>query len=139
VTIGDSQTEEVQAVYTVFLTDLAGLDDYLNRSWFDALQQVATPGLVDAAQEAVDVIGQSQDHAVGTLRGDHESVTITGATTAAIVGCLDEKDWYLVSDTTGAPDPGVTRGYYVTIAKLLYQRGRWYVDIWQPTKGACQW
>jgi hypothetical protein len=128
---------QVTAVYDKFLQDVAGLDANLNQSWLDSLEQVATPKFVHAAQQQADAISHAQEHSTGSLKDDHQVIKITSSVSVSIFDCLDEKDWYLVEDSNGEPDPGITRGDYVGIADMLLQNGRWYVDVWQPSQGAC--
>jgi hypothetical protein len=134
----DAVDAELTSVYGTFLHDISGLDDNLNQSWVNALEQVATAKLVHAAQLQADNIASSQEHATGTLRDAHQVIEITSSISASIFDCLDEENWYLVENSNGKPDPGITRGYYVGIADLLSVNGRWYVDVWQPAQGSCR-
>jgi hypothetical protein len=137
-TAGASRNTQLLAVYDRFLHDIAGLDDNLNQSWIAALKQVATARLVNAAERQAQSILNAQEHGIGSLQDDHQLTKITSSTTASVFDCLDEQHWYLIQNTTGQPDPGVTRGYYIGIADLVLQGGRWYVDVWQPSQGQCR-
>jgi hypothetical protein len=124
-------------VYKEFLQDISGLDDTLNASWISDLEQVATARMTKAAEEQADTIEASHEHTVGTLEDDHETVVMTGDTTASLFDCLNEDDWYLAEDNSDQPDPGVSRGYFVGLTDLVFQNGKWLVDIWQPAQGKC--
>jgi hypothetical protein len=138
VTAGEDTTSQLQSVYDTFLSDISGLDDNLNQTWVSAIQQVVTARLLKAAEEQAETILAAHEHGTGTLKDAHQVVEVTGPATASIFDCLDEVDWYLVEDASGQPDPGITRGDFVGIADLVLQDGHWYVDVWQPSQGRCQ-
>jgi hypothetical protein len=124
------------AAYHTFLADVEGLDHDFGAGWVARMRDVAVPSLVDAARRAAASIQQAHEHGVGQLTETRAVVTVSGST-GSLVDCLDEQNWYVVSDTTGKPDPGVSRGYYTGTASFVLQNGRWYVQTWRPTQNRC--
>ncbi|MGP0032703.1 MAG: hypothetical protein ACLPVF_19640 [Acidimicrobiales bacterium] len=132
-------TAEVTAAYESYLGDLSGLDDTLNQSYIGPLASVTTTRLAQASVRQAAAILAAHEHAVGTLRDDHVAITMTGPSSAALVDCQDEQDFYLVSDGTGTPDPFVGRGDFVGSAQLLLQNGHWLVDTFTTTHLPCSY
>jgi hypothetical protein len=138
---GDSPAEQVAAVgsiYSLFLSDVAGLDDNFANHWVQSLQQIAVPSLVEEAKLAAQTLQQGQAHGVGPLQDSHRSVVISGST-ARVSDCLDEYDWYVVSDATGQPRPGIARGYFSGKGVLTDQNGQWVVAAWKSESAPCRY
>jgi hypothetical protein len=134
---GAPAVQEVERVYETYLFDLSGLDDNLNRSWVPPLAEVATSGLGDATVRAAAAILRAREHGMGMLRDDQVVVKITDPSSASLVDCQDEKDFYLVDDATGRPDPAITRADFVGTAQLVNLKGRWYVSAFATTHVRC--
>lgn len=100
------------------------------------MELVAVTSLVDDAEGAAAIIGQDHEHGTGTLVDDQRKLKITGAT-ASVTDCLDEMHWYVVSDRTGQPDPGVARGYFDGSGTLVDHNSRWYVSTWKSEGTSC--
>jgi hypothetical protein len=137
VAAGTTALQAILDVYQTYLYDLSGLDDNLNQAWVAPLAQVATTRLAQATVRQAAAILDAHEHGVGTLRDDKVTVEMTGAGTAALADCQNEKDFYLVSDSSNTPDPVLTRADFVGAAQLVNQGGRWYVDVFTTTHTEC--
>lgn len=128
----------ISASYDTFLVDLTGLLATFSPVWQNALAEVATPQMTLAATRAAVSIQNSQSHTVGSLRDSipTRAITIKG-NEALLTSCLDEKSWYAVKNKTGAPDPGITRGYFVGRATFVFVKGRWFVNTWNSLPQRC--
>jgi hypothetical protein len=127
------------AAYETYLYDVSGLDDNLNQTWVPPLSQVATISLAQATVRAAAAILRAHEHGVGQLRDDHLGLTLHGPTSASITDCQDEKDFYLVSDGSGEPDPAITRADFVGTAELTVQAGHWLVAVFTTTHTECNY
>ena len=134
---GTTTLQAILDVYQTYLYDLSGLDDNLNQAWVAPLAQVATTRLAQATVRQAAAILDAHEHGVGTLRDDKVTVEMTGADTAAVADCQNEKDFYLVSNSSNTPDPALTRADFVGAAQLVRQGGRWYVDVFTTTHTEC--
>jgi hypothetical protein len=139
VTSGSTALQAILDVYHAYLYDLSGLDDNLNRFWVPPLAQVATTRLAQATVRQAAAILDAHEHGVGILRDDKITVKISGPDTAGLVDCQDERDFYLVTDSTGGPDPAVTRADFIGAAQLVRREGRWYVDVFTTTHTECNY
>ena len=129
----------INEAYYVFMTSVSGIDDDFNGGWVSELQQVAEPAVVDAAKRAAGTLESAREHGVGTLRDDHRALHINPAAgRATLTDCLDEYNWYVVSDSTGQPDPGVARGYFEGTGTFVESAGRWLVESWRSEPTKCQ-
>jgi hypothetical protein len=129
----------IERVYETYLYDLSGLDDYLNQSWVPPLAEVTTTSLGEATVRAAAAILHAKEHGVGTLKDDKVVVKITGPSSASLVDCQNEKDFYLVENKTGIPDPAVSRNDFVGVAQLVNHNGRWYVSVFATTHTVCSY
>lgn len=135
VTPNPNPVAAINQAYYVFMTSISGIDDDFNGGWVTQLQKVAQPAVVSAAEQAAGTLEAAKEHGVGTLTDDQRRLSITG-TTATLTDCLDEYDWYVVSDGTSQPDPGVARGFFVGSGTFVEAGGHWLVSSWrsEPTK-----
>ena len=131
--------EPVIAVYERYLYDLSGLLDTLNQTWIRRVQIVTTNRLAQASVRTAAAVLYAHEHGVGQLRDDHVSVRFNGSDEALLTDCQDEQDFYLVSDSTGRPDPAVQRGFFAGTAVVVFQSGAWVVDTYRPTNAACSY
>ena len=129
----------INQAYYVFMTSISGLDDDFNGGWVTELQKVAVPAMVDTAERAAGTLEAAKDHGVGTLRDDHRVLHIDPrAGKATLTDCLDEYNWYVVSDGSGQPDPGVARGYFQGTGVFVQSAGHWMVQSWRSEPTRCQ-
>jgi hypothetical protein len=136
-----AQTDQqaITAVLHTFAYLLSGLDDNLNSAWLPPLAAVTTERMAQAATRQASAMLNAHEHGVGTLAGRNLTIKITGAETAALAECENYADFYLVDDSTQAPDSGIVRGDFVGTAQLIKIAGRWYVDVYATTQTACDW
>jgi len=134
---GTVTSAAVVAAYESYLSDLSGLDDTLSKSYLAPLASVTTSRLADATVRQAAALEAAGEHGVGQLRDDHVRVVMTGPGSAAIADCQDEYDFYVVTDTTGAPDSFVARGDFAGSAQLVLQGGHWLVDVFSTTHVRC--
>ena len=129
----------INEAYYVFMTSVSGLDDDFNGGWVSTLGQVSQPAVVKAAEQAAGTLEQARDHGVGTLRDDHRVLHVDPRNgRATLTDCLDEYHWYVVSDRTGQPDPGVARGYFRGSGTFVESAGRWLVQSWKSESTTCR-
>jgi hypothetical protein len=134
---GDPSKKAITAAYETYLVDLSGLDDNLNEGYVAPLASAATSRLAQASVRQAASLLHAKEHGVGTLRDDHLTILMTGLTSATLADCQDEKDFYLVSDASGTPDPFVARGTFAGSAQLVLQDGHWLVDVFTTTHVTC--
>jgi hypothetical protein len=125
--------------YESYLTDLSGLDDNLSQGFIAPLASVATTRLAQASVRQAAAILAAKEHGVGTLHDDHVTIVMTGPNSAALADCQNEDDFYLVTDTTSAPDTFVQRGNFAGSAQMVLQNGHWLVDVFTTTHVACSY
>ena len=123
--------------YEDYLTDLSALDDNLNRAAIGPLASVTTTRLAQASVRQAATLQAAHEHGVGTLRDDQVKVVMTAEDSASVVDCQDEDNFYPVGNGTGTPDPFVARGYFVGSAQMVFQQGRWLVDVFTTTHVTC--
>jgi hypothetical protein len=133
----DPSQRAILSAYESYLVDLSGLDDNLSQGYIAPLASVTTTRLAQASVRQAAAILAAQEHGVGTLHDDHVSVVMTGPTSAALADCQDERDFYLVSDSTSMPDAFVQRGDFAGSAQMVLQDGHWLVDVFTTTHVAC--
>jgi hypothetical protein len=126
----------VRTAYESFLRVLTGLDGSPDRTWVAALSQVATPAVAASVAAAATTIGAAHEHTVGQLTDAQFTVAVTGSQ-AQVGDCLDEYDWHLVENGSGAADPGVTRGRFRGEAQLTETGGRWLIAQFHSTTTPC--
>ena len=134
---GDPTEKAIVTAYETYVVELSGLDDNLSQGYIAPLAAVTTTRLAQASVRQAAAILAAQEHGIGTLRDDHVSVIMTGATSAALADCQDENDFYLVSDDSSTPDPFVQRGDFAGSAQMVLQDGRWLVDVFTTTHVPC--
>jgi hypothetical protein len=137
--VASSDEQAITEVLRTFTYVLSGLDDNLNSAWLPPLAAVTTQRLAQAVTHQASAILRAREHGVGMLVGRNLTIKFTGPTTAAVAECENHVGWYLVVDSTGKPDPGIVRGYFVGTAQLIKISGRWYVDVYATTQTACDW
>jgi hypothetical protein len=128
--------DAITSTYESYLHQLSGLDDTLSKAYIGPLATVTTTRLAQASVRQAAALLGAQEHAVGSLRDDHLSVTLTGPSSAALADCQDQEHFYLVNDS-GAPDSFIGRGYFVGSAQLVLQEGHWLVDTFTTTHVPC--
>lgn len=127
---------QIGIVYDAFLSDFSGLLDYLSRDWMTAVTQISTERMSAAAVAAAGAVQQAHDHGIGALVDSHRRLTVTGGS-ASLTDCLNEKDWYVVEDKSGRPDPSVTRGMFIGTATFTKLNGQWKVSAWNSHPHRC--
>jgi hypothetical protein len=133
----DPTEKAIVTAYETYLVELSGLDDNLSQGYIAPLAAVTTTRLAQASVRQAAAILSAREHGIGTLRDDHVSVIMTGATSAALADCQDENDFYLVSDDSSTPDPFVQRGDFAGSAQMVLQDGHWLVDVFTTTHLPC--
>lgn len=137
VAAGSAANQSLLMPYEDYLTDLSALDDNLNRAAIGPLASVTTTRLAQASVRQAAALQAAHEHGVGTLRDDQIKVVMTGQDSASLVDCQDEEHFYPVGNGTGTPDPFVARGYFVGSAQMVFQHGRWFVDVFTTTHVTC--
>jgi hypothetical protein len=127
----------VLTAYESYLLALSGLDDNLSQAYIGPVAAVTTNRLAQASVRQAASLLAAQEHGVGTLHDDHVTVVMTGPASAALADCQDEKDFYLVDDNSGTPDPFIGRGDYAGSAQMVLQDGHWLVDVFTTTHVTC--
>ena len=135
----DPSQRAILGAYESYLVDLSGLDDNLSKGYIAPLASVTTTRLAQASVRQAAAILGAKEHGVGILHDDHVSVVMTGTSSAALVDCQDEYDFYLVSDSSSTPDPFVQRGDFAGSAQMVLQNGHWLVDVFTTTHVACSY
>lgn len=130
--------DALNSTYDTFIGNLSGLFSELDPAYATALREVATPRMTLAITRAAKAIQDSKSHAVGMLMDKNRTLTVKG-NNARIISCLDEKTWYVVKDETNEPDPGISRGFFVGRATMVYADGRWFVDTWNSLPQNCRY
>ena len=122
--------------YASWMSDLSGLVDNLSNVWLTAIREVATESMTDAANKTAIAVQEADEHGVGTLVDSHRVITVH-PDEADLTDCLDEEHWYVVNNSSGQPDPGVTRGYFEGTAKFTLVNGQWFVSSWNSHPQTC--
>ncbi len=133
----DPTQKAILTAYESYLLALSGLDDNLSEPFIGPVAAVTTNRLAQASVRQAASLLAAQEHGVGTLRDDHVTVVMTGPASAALADCQDEKDFYLVDDNSGTPDPFIGRGDYAGSAQMVLQDGHWLVDVFTTTHVTC--
>lgn len=133
-----SSEQAALAAYERYLYVLSGLQAYLNRTWIPPLAEVTTADLAAATVRSAAAIARARSHAVGTLRHSRVRAVRSGPDRVSVVDCQNQRDYYLVSDATGRPDPAIARGFFVGSATVVRADGVWRVSTYTTTQRTCR-